>query len=148
MGLHEDNTDRHPNWELPPDPDLSPQPLSKSTHISRPPDRYGFSLLISCFFFFLYLPSLNTYWQAVRHECWQHAMKEELDALQKNHAWDCSMSFCANPIGCKWVFSIKLWSNGLLYLHKAKLVALSNKQEYDIDNDETFVIAKMTMAQT
>ena len=53
------------------------------------------------------------------------------------------------PIGCKWIYSIKLKSNGTVDRYKARLVALGNRQEYVIDYDETFApIAKMTTVRT
>eukprot|EP00268_Persea_americana_P022089 TRINITY_DN21988_c0_g1_i1.p1 TRINITY_DN21988_c0_g1~~TRINITY_DN21988_c0_g1_i1.p1 ORF type:complete len:133 (+),score=15.09 TRINITY_DN21988_c0_g1_i1:299-697(+) len=61
--------------------------LRQATRIFQPPDRYGFShtsLLAT-------LSSIaipNSYPRAVKHECWQQAMKEELDALQDNHTWE------------------------------------------------------------
>ena len=62
-----------------PDPDPVP-PLRHSNHISRPPDRYGFShtsLLAT-------LSSISipkSYSHGVKHEFWQRAMQDELDAL-------------------------------------------------------------------
>jgi hypothetical protein len=48
-------------------------------------------------------------------------------------------------IGCKWVFSVKLRSDGTLDRYKARLVALGNMQEYGVDYEETFaLLAKMT----
>ena len=48
-------------------------------------------------------------------------------------------------IGCKWVYSIKLRSDGTLDRYKARLVALGNRQEYGVDYEETFApVAKMT----
>lgn len=41
-------------------------------------------------------------------------------------------------IRSKWVYSIKLQSDGSLKRYKACFVALSNHQEYDIDYEETF----------
>ena len=62
-----------------PDPDPMP-PLSHSNRISRPPDHYGFShtsLLAT-------LSSISipkSYSHGVKHEFWQRAMQDELDAL-------------------------------------------------------------------
>ena len=66
-------------------------------------------------------------------------MKEELDALVQNHTCDvvqCPPS--VKPIGCKWIYYIKLKSDGTLDRYKARLVALGNRHEYGIDYDETF----------
>jgi len=77
-------------------------------------------------------------------------MDEELQALQDNHTWEvvpCPATVKA--IGCKWVFSVKLRSDGTLDRYKARLVALGNQQEYGVDYEETFApIAKMTIVRT
>lgn len=58
-------------------------------------------------------------------------------------------SATVKPIGCKWVYSIKLKSDGFLDRYKAHLMALGNRQEYGIDYDETFApVAKMTTVRT
>eukprot|EP00268_Persea_americana_P005925 TRINITY_DN12051_c0_g1_i5.p1 TRINITY_DN12051_c0_g1~~TRINITY_DN12051_c0_g1_i5.p1 ORF type:complete len:115 (-),score=12.90 TRINITY_DN12051_c0_g1_i5:261-605(-) len=85
-----------------PEPAMLPT-LRRTTHVSRPPDRYGSSHLS----FLATLASINiltSYSQVVKHECWQKAMSEELEALQTNHTWDvvtCPPTI--RPIGCKWV---------------------------------------------
>ncbi|KAL6319714.1 hypothetical protein AAG906_026787 [Vitis piasezkii] len=52
------------------------------------------------------------------------------------------------PLGCKWVYSIKVRSDGSLDRYKARLVALGNNQEYGVNYEETFAhVAKMTLAR-
>lgn len=118
--------------------------LRRSTRVSHTPDRYDFSATLST----IIVPSC--YSQAVQHECWQKAMQEELQALQDNHTWDIvSCPPAVKPIGCKWVYSIKLRSDGTLDRYKARLVALENRQEYGVDYEETFSpVAKMTTVRT
>ncbi|KAL6315453.1 hypothetical protein AAG906_000745 [Vitis piasezkii] len=123
----------HSNLDLAPDPVPASTTLRRSTRLSRPLDWYGFFSPVSL---------VAT---AMEHECWQNAMKAELQALEENHTWD--IVHCPSivkPIGSKWVFSIKLRSDGSLDQYKARLVALGNKQEYGVDYKETFaLVAKM-----
>ena len=132
------------------DPTPASTTLHQSTRLSRPPDWYGFFSPISLVATLstIYIPSC--YKQAMEHECWQNAMQAELQALEENHTWD--IVPCPpidKPIGSKWVFFVKLRSNGSLDRYKARLVALGNKQEYGIDYEETFAfVAKMTTVQT
>ena len=51
-------------------------------------------------------------------------MKEELDALSKNHTWDLvTLPPGKSVVGCKWIYKIKTNSDGI---------------EYGIDYEETF----------
>ena len=65
------------------------------------------------------------------------------------YTWDIfSYPPTVKPIGSKWVFSVKLRSNGFLDWNKACLVALGNKQEYRVDYEETFAhVAKITIVR-
>ncbi|XP_049345457.1 uncharacterized mitochondrial protein AtMg00810-like [Solanum verrucosum] len=45
-------------------------------------------------------------------------------------------------IGCKWVYSIKLHSDGTVDRYKVRLVVLGNRQEYGLDYEEAFTPRK------
>ena len=70
---------------------------------------------------------------------WQIAMKEEIDALSKNHTWDLvTLPPGKSVVGCKWIYKIKTHSDGSIEHYKARLVAKGFTQEYRIDYEETF----------
>lgn len=51
-------------------------------------------------------------------------MGKELEALASNNTWDVvDLPDGRSPIGCKWVFKIKLKSTGAVERYKARLVA-------------------------
>ena len=136
--------------DLEPDPAPTPTTLRWSTCPSRPPNWYGFFSPVSLVATLSTISIPSCYKQAMEHECWQIAMQAELQALEENHSWDivpCPPT--VKPIGSKWVFSVKLRSDGSLDRYKARLVTLGNKQEYGVDYEETFApVAKMTTVQT
>ena len=66
-------------------------------------------------------------------------MKEEFDALSKNHTWDLvTLPPRKSMVSCKWIYKIKTRSDGSIKRYKACLVAKGFKQEYGIDYEETF----------
>lgn len=124
---------------------VEPQVLRRSTCISKPPD----CLSLFAFFSNQDLVSVPSYSQAQKDPCWQDAMTEKILALKTNHTWDlvpCSDTTLV--IGSKWVYSIKVKSEGSLDQCKACLVAQGFKQEYGIDYETFTPVAKMTTVHT
>lgn len=81
----------------------------------------------------------KTFDQASKDPMWVEAMNKEIAALQQNNTWDLvDLPPNKKPIGCKWVYKIKLKSDGSLERYKARLVAKGYTQQYGIDYSETF----------
>ena len=76
---------------------------------------------------------------------WKEAMLEEMKALEKNKIWELlDLPPGKQPVGCKWVFTIKHIPEEKVDRYKARLVAKGYTQTYGIDYDETFApVAKM-----
>ncbi|KAG7586548.1 Zinc finger CCHC-type [Arabidopsis thaliana x Arabidopsis arenosa] len=84
-------------------------------------------------------PEPTTIVQALKDKNWSRACSSEFDALMGNHTWDLVPPHAAqNIVGCKWVFTTKYLSNGLLERYKARLVAKGFHQQYGKDYAETF----------
>ncbi|GAA0186960.1 hypothetical protein LIER_34248 [Lithospermum erythrorhizon] len=85
----------------------------------------------------LYTPSCFN--EAVKYPHWRKAMSEEYNALINNQTWSFVPSTSVGHlIGCKWIFRVKLKSDGSLDKYKAMLVAQGFKQLYGVDYDQTF----------
>lgn len=70
---------------------------------------------------------------------WLKAMQDELTALHDNRKW----SLTDLPAGkkasrCKWVFTLKLKTDGSIERYKARLVAKGYNQTACVDSEETF----------
>jgi Reverse transcriptase (RNA-dependent DNA polymerase) len=79
------------------------------------------------------------YTQAIKDPSWRQAMATELTALAHNATWDlvpCPPG--AHVIGAKWVFKVKLRSDGTVERCKARLVAKGYDQQEGVDYLETF----------
>ena len=83
----------------------------------------------------------HTYREASIDPLWQIAMKEELDALTKNHTWDLvTLPPRQSMVGCKWIYKSKTCFDRSIERYKARLVVKGFTQEYEIDNEETFAL--------
>jgi hypothetical protein len=71
---------------------------------------------------------------------WQEAMREEIEALEKNKTWILvDRPPNVKPIKNKWVYKIKLTPNSQEERYKARLVAKGYTQIENVDYKETYV---------
>jgi hypothetical protein len=115
------------------------QLLGRGQRICRPPNGYSPSA-------FTALSEPTSYRDAILHPEWQHAMAEEIAALERTGMWD--LMPCpprVHLITCKWVYKVKTHFDGSLERYKACLIARDFQQEHGRDYDETFAhVAHMT----
>ncbi len=81
----------------------------------------------------------TSFHEASQDPHWCEAMQVELAALEANNTQSIQpLPLGKVPIGCKWVFKVKLRSDGSLERYKACLVAKGYNQQEGFDYFETF----------
>uniref|UniRef100_A0A2N9IAK7 Reverse transcriptase Ty1/copia-type domain-containing protein n=1 Tax=Fagus sylvatica TaxID=28930 RepID=A0A2N9IAK7_FAGSY len=109
-------------------------PLSHVLSYSKLSSQYkSFALIAST------IREPSTYKEASKSPHWCEAMTAEITALEANQTWSLtSLPPGKTPIGCKWVYKVKLRSDGTLERYKARLVAKGYNQQEGFDYFETF----------
>ena len=77
--------------------------------------------------------------EALSHPGWRQAMVDEMAALHSTGTWDLVVLLVGKfPVGCRWVYTVKVGPDGQVDRLKARLVAKGYTQVYGSDYGDTF----------
>ena len=83
----------------------------------------------------------SCYEEACSNGVWMQAMKEEIDAIERNDTWElCKLPKGKKMVHSKWVYKTKCKSDGSVERYKERLVAKGFTQQYGVDFKETFAL--------
>jgi hypothetical protein len=110
------------------------------SHNNLSSSQYRFSLSLSTHH------ELKSFAEANKFECWRQAMQSELLALERTGTWQVvDIPPNVTPIGCRWVYKVKLHADDTVERYKARLVAKGYNQIEGLDYFETYSpVAKVT----
>jgi hypothetical protein len=133
----EENVDGDNNQQNVDQPQTS---LRRSTWVRNPPRRYDD--FVSSVSLITNDEEPTCYQEAMEvsdSEKWKEAMKEEMNALERNGTWDLvELPKDRKIVGCKWVFKLKRGVDDKIERYKARLVAKGYSQKEGIDFHEIF----------
>ena len=76
--------------------------------------------------------------EALAHPGWRKAMLDEMAALHSNNTWDLvPLPPGKSPVGCRWVYAVKVGPDGQIERLKARLVAKGYTQIFGLDYGDT-----------
>lgn len=79
--------------------------------------------------------------EASKEKVSKAAVKEKLDALQKNDTWELNnLPKGAKPISWKWIYKVKRNVDGSISKHKARLVAKGYLQVFSLNYNDSFAL--------
>lgn len=80
-----------------------------------------------------------TFEEAIQDNKWLNAMSEELEAIERKNTWELTTIPPGHKaIDVKWVFKLKMKSNGEVERYKARLVAKGFEQRSGHDFQEVY----------
>ena len=90
-----------------------------------------------------------SYRVAYKFPQWVKAMDEEFSALQRQKTWSLVPTVPGiNLVGCKWVYKLKLHSDGTIARYKARLVVKGFHQQIGVDYSATFsLVVKLVIVR-
>ena len=81
----------------------------------------------------------NSTSEVLSHPGWRQAMAKEMDALYSNGTWELvALPLGKSPIGCRWVYTVKVGPDGQVSRLKARLVGKGYNQQYGSNYYDAF----------